>query len=239
MSMKSWLLNVIVGAVSVLSAAGSVAYNQLLAPQLNDKTVYLAARTVLPNTMISNSDLRAALVPTANVSPTAVLDPSKIIGKMAAQIVSQNTQITTSDLEDNPLVPSGDDIIVGINQSWISSVPNTLRRGDLVSVYVAPSHQSGPTASSLAPLPTNPILTNVPIEFVQNGSNQEVINSSSGTNTSSITPNWGDSRANGSSAPAFLELLISSNDWTTSLYPYIIAGDQLIFVATYSNKTTP
>ncbi|SFV03662.1 SAF domain-containing protein [Alicyclobacillus macrosporangiidus] len=243
--MKPWLKNTLAGATLLVGVGGTIVYNQYLSPIINDAPAYVATRNIEPNTVIQAGDIKAVHVPRAIVVPSAISDPNAIVGKMAAQTIVVNQQITPVDLETDPLVPQKGQYIVPIISQWIAAMPDSLRRGDKVTIYVrpAPSSTSGtsPTAppavsqhSTPAPTAPNnfmsqvsqePLLQDVPVEFVRNGSNQEVQNAPPVTLGGGVLAE----RQNGTANPSEMELLMTKTDWD-KLYAAVQANNQLVFV---------
>jgi hypothetical protein len=231
MKLKTWHKNAIAATFVVLCAGGSVVYDQLLAPKLKDATVYVATHPLAANHIITSADVRPILIDRSYVSPTAVTDEQQIIGKMAAQVIAQNQQITADQLESDPLVPGPGQYIAPIMPNWIAAVPDSLRRGDKVNIYAYPPHSPGgaptPTGSMVSNLVQSqmPILTDIRVEYVRNGSNQEVLNAPP------VTIGGGalGERENGTATPSKLELLVTQDQWN-QLYSTVKAGNQLVFV---------
>lgn len=213
-SQKTLVLNSLAGLVLVATVAGTIIYNNYLSPILHDKTVLVASKTLQTNQVLDATDFKSVMVPTSLLEPGVVTSASQVSGMMSAQVITANQQITQNDLEANTLTPKANQEITPISPNWIYSVPDSLRRGDTVDIYVYPKPQLGQTMqpSQLTKNATKgPLLKNVTVEYVHNNNNQEV------TNAPGPVDNGGplSLRENGTANPDLLELLLTPSQIVT------------------------
>lgn len=225
--------------VFVVGIGGTFAYVNVLRPELVDRTVLLATHTIQPNQVITRQDLIAQRVPT-DVLPTGYLTPSdSVIGDMAAQVIPTHQVLSSSAVEKSPLALTRQTIDVPIVSTWIAGVPDSLRRGNLTDIYLykqTPSSEvrakKSLSAGAMQHITTReqPLLTDIPVEFVRNGQNQEVTSNSRDTNSYGLA-----SRANGTAVPEELELAMTQQDFSKLLHR-LEEGYQLIFAYSSSER---
>ncbi|MCF8568150.1 SAF domain-containing protein [Alicyclobacillus tolerans] len=226
--MKIWLKNTLAGTVFALGIGGTIAYSTWLRPILNDEVVYIATTTIAPNAVIERGDWTKARI-SRNVVPVgAVVSPSTLVGQMASTTIPQHGIFTASNIEKDPLAITPNTQDFQLSRSWISVVPDSLRRGNEVYMYLLPSTTPA-TPHNITQAETGaPFLSNIPVEFVHNGSNQEVLNAN--------PPVSGDlgSRANGTAVPSDVELKLT-NSQVSEVISAIAQKDK--FILTYSIPT--
>lgn len=288
---QTWFRNTMAGLVVVLAGGGAVVYNQILAPKLNDQTVWFTTKTLYPNQPIDvHKDLKPVPMLRQNISQEDIVNLQQLKGFLAARQLAPNVPITKLDVEQSALVPTKGQRLLDVNPKWIAGAPTILRSGDHVDVYIVPkknpnglpsngvttpttqsesknskqststnattntttNNTSTNTTSSLNVTTTNsttslqpsgavtqgenvqPLISNVAVAFVQNNANNEVVNSNAKTKSplaSTASENPWLARANGSSDPSNLELLLNTEQFN-KLYAQILKGNQFLFVYT-------
>lgn len=147
----------------------------------------------------------------------------EVIGEDAAQVIVGNSMISTQMIDFDDLIPdeSKGEAIRPIMSEWILTAPGSLRRKDRIDIYaidrkviealdgqtsinkegdvvVVKDEEEGEVNLEYL----EPILTDVPVLYVKDNSNREV-----------ITQNEGNARLDGSSNVGDLELLLNEEDF--------------------------
>lgn len=225
--MKLWLKNTLAGTVFVFGIGGTIAYSNWLRPILNDQKVYIAKSTLAPNAVIGSNDWTATRIPRSDVPVGALTSPTSFVGKMARATIPQRGIFTDSNIENNPLAITTNTQVFELTSSWIADVPDSLRRGNEVYIYVLQNTTPATPTNIHQAETTAPLLSNVPVEFVHNGSNQEVLNVN--------PPSSGDlgTRANGTSVPSKVELKLTDSQ-VNQIMSAIASQEK--FILTYSTS---
>lgn len=88
---------------------------------------------------------------TDKVIDNAIVDPSKLDGLLAAHYIPKNTQLHPSYFVSPNLITNEKQKVVKIPNEWLLSVPNTLRRMDIIEFYpiraVSEGNKQLPTTS--------------------------------------------------------------------------------------------
>lgn len=226
--MNKWIKIGMAVAAIVVGDGGAILYNQYLSPKLTDESVFVAKAPISANSRIQAADLKQVLIPRNIVQPGSITNLMDAVNKLAAANIQTNQPITDALLETDALQPQKGQEIVALNSKWIAALPDTLRRGDHVTIYLY--HQNGNTpisntkAVQSVTKTTAAYLQNIPVEFVHNGSNQEITNQSTQhqPTTGTLT-----SRSNGSGDPAEVELLMSPQKYA-DLVSHVESGSQLV-----------
>ncbi|KPV42686.1 SAF domain-containing protein [Alicyclobacillus ferrooxydans] len=215
-----WVGNALAGISLVVFVGGAVVYEQYLSPILQDTTVWVAATNIPPNTLLTAHNVKTELVPRRILETGAITNPVFLRNKRSATLLAANQQLTAKDLETNALTPVGNEQIYPIPSSWIYAIGGGIRRGDSVSIYAYPknntpgtpsnsfstSKTTTQTATSSSQSVASVILSHVAVEYVRNGSNQEITNAS--PNALSSTNPYAQ-QENGNGTPTTVDLLLT------------------------------
>ncbi|MFD1674153.1 flagella basal body P-ring formation protein FlgA [Alicyclobacillus fodiniaquatilis] len=228
---KQWFKYGAATVVFLIGCGGTIAYTNWIRPVLNDQEVWFATKTLTPNAMIQASELTHGYMDKDHIPEGSVLDENQIVGKRASVTIPENGIITNSNLETDSLALTKGTQDFQVSSDWIASIEDTLRRGDHVDIYLLPSDQETMTTGSNgaghktaainAAMQSPPYLKNIPVEWVHNDSNQEVVN-----NSAQGTGDLG-SPENGTAVPSKLELKLTNNQ-VSELVTAIKAQNKLI-----------
>lgn len=98
--------------------------------------VVVAARDLQPREVIGADDLARKWVPPAAVDQLAIQNEAELIGKTLLSPVFMGEQIRRERITLPDLALAEDEVAVAIPTDLINAVGGTLRRGDLVDIYV-------------------------------------------------------------------------------------------------------
>jgi pilus assembly protein CpaB len=116
--------------------------NTVVEPQIENVTVYVAARTIPARTEITASDIKQTSMAKELLNSNAVTDPEEITGKYTLQSIIEGELIRSERLADEDsmyvsyMVPEGTRA-VSINVTEQTNVANLVRPGDFVDMVVS------------------------------------------------------------------------------------------------------
>lgn len=118
-----------------VAAAGVFWYVQKLSTA-NVVPVLVAARDLEPREVIGAKDLTRKWVPPAAVDQRAIQNEADLIGKTLLSPVYAGEQIRAERITLPDLALAEDEVALAISTDLVNAVGGTLRRGDLVDIYV-------------------------------------------------------------------------------------------------------
>lgn len=196
----TWKRPVIAVIATLVGAALVVTWDLYLHPKLTETTVVVAAQTIHTNTPITKSDLTTETILRTNEIPNQINDSYELIGKVATVEIGQGLPFASFMISQNDLIPNETHQTYIIPLSWIYAIPNTVRRGDHITLYLVPN----PQVPHFHVVNTKPFMVSVPVEYVLNSQGQEVTN----LNPSS-TANSAENRQNSTSTINEIEVLLT------------------------------
>lgn len=158
--------------------------------------VYIATRDILPNEKVTTSDLKIFSLERELRTDDMIFRPSDVVGKAATTKIPENSFVTYSALDEEVLWPTENHSFYPIPNEWILHIQGSVRRYDQVNVIAVPERSNDPTVQ--LPIISEPILQSVPVVFVKNNSNKEVLNEEGD-----------DNRLLGTSRPTQIELSLT------------------------------
>lgn len=157
---KTWIM-VISIIISLAGIVGLYYVNQHYAVQINTEQMPVAKRYIPAYTIITEEMIEYKITPKLAISDEAVLLDKDIVGKMTAIPIGQSEQFLYWKLDERGLFPKGDEEIFAIPMDYIISYPDTLKRGDTITIHV-----SGKPV---------PLLEDIRIAYARQSSNKEVV----------------------------------------------------------------
>lgn len=236
--------------IFVLIAGGIVSYDAFLKDKINTEEVVVVKQgvTVKESQTLDNSVLAIENRPKTQVPDDAITSAQidSIAGKTASVNVTGNSVLTKEQVDYDNLVPNKEDgeAIRPITADMLFATAGTLRRGDEVTIYALTENQWGEATHSdneQVVTDTNdlvaknePILKDVKVAYVRDGSNNEVQNatqtqSESSTDAVSQSEN-SDARLNGTSTVSELEVILKEDDFQKLMTQVTGQGKKLYIV---------
>lgn len=223
------------GIFTSLATAGFIfVYDSYIKDRIDSTEVVVvkAGEEILKSEQITEDKLTIERRPKEALISDVVLakDINKIIGEDAQQGIVGNSMISSKMVDFDHMVPDANkgESIRPINKNMIFAQPGSLRRKDVINIYLVKTdgstnlQENGPskvnssdttnaTDSSTAKtdsksIKTKPFLTGVRVVYVKDSGNKEVV-SSSDSNTQ-------DKRLNATSTISDLEVILNEDDFT-------------------------
>jgi hypothetical protein len=209
---KKWVLRVIAGICIVGFLGYIYFYETTLHGLLNTTKVVLAKETIPKNTRITQEHLYITDFPKKLVTPKTIINKDLLIGKRTGSVINQNDTFTLDKVDDARLRVSDEHRFFSIPSRWIESVPGSLRRLDLVDVWLIPTGNEGFKLSM-----DTPLLEKKVVAFIKNKQNKEVVGNENPSN-----------RLNAKSSPAVLELSLTNREFSL-MKEAVQKGFKLVF----------
>ncbi|MFE4524469.1 SAF domain-containing protein [Cytobacillus firmus] len=147
-------------------------YETKLHGMLNTSTVVFANKDFEPNEVIGEDDIYLGKYPNELLHEKVIVDPKEIVGQRATGFISVN-DIFTEKKVDSPLLRAKDgEKFFAIPNSWIETIPGSLRRLDMVDLWLVQTDKSRPESNQFSV--EKPILEGKVVAFIKNSSNTEV-----------------------------------------------------------------
>jgi hypothetical protein len=219
---KKWVLRTIAVMCIFVFLGYIYIYETALHGMLNTTKVVLAKENIPINTKITSDHLYIGDYPKKLVTTDTVVDKHLIIGKRSVSVIGQHDTFSMHKVDDVRLRATEDHRFFSIPSKWIESLPGSLRRLDLVDIWLIPSGDTdGDTESTVhikgALLTETPFLQKKVVAFIKNNQNTEVVGDKSPNN-----------RLNAESNPSVIELSLTNEEFSRMLEA-IQKGYKLVF----------
>jgi hypothetical protein len=234
---KKWILRAIAVICIVVFLGYIYVYETTLHGLLNTTKVVLAKDNIPINTKITKDHLYMGDYPKKLVTAETVVDKNLIIGKRTVSVIGQHDTFSLSKVDDARIRMTEDHRFFSIPSRWIESLPGSLRRLDLVDIWLIPSGSTGstlnikgesnttildqnevkePRARGELPMDT-PFLQQKVVAFIKNNQNTEVVGNQNPNN-----------RLNAESNPSVIELSLTNEEFSLLLVA-VQRGYKLVF----------
>lgn len=212
--MKKWLLRLL-GVFCLLLFFGYIyVYETHLHGQFNQSDVVIALGHIPQNAIIQEENLALTSYPNELITQDTIQDKHQLVGLRTTQPINKNDTFTIEKTEPHFLKKTDEHRYFSIPQSWIQSVPGSLRRMDEVDVWLTP-HQNHIELDFI--VQHEPYLQGIIVAFIKNSSNTEVVGA--------LEPS---DRLDAESRPALLELSLTNEQFKQLLRAHK-AGYSFIF----------
>lgn len=109
-------------------------YELFLHDKITSTEIVVPNRMIEANEIIKADDLTLKRYSNDLLSKTVIKDPSKVIGQRAVGTIEPNEFLTKNKVDSPKLTMSEDESLLSIPESWMESVPYTIRRLDSVDI---------------------------------------------------------------------------------------------------------
>lgn len=218
----------ILALIAVIVAIGlAIFWSMYLDEKVNTIKVY-RTNTELPKAApIDPNKLSLINLKVENVPDGAINNLEELQGKETVITMPRGTVLTKALFDDANLVLDKDQFYCPIQDGWIYALPGSLRRKDLVDIYIVPKaieNSSNNAINNIASTVSNvvyntePILTNITVGYAKDSSNQEVKPS-----------NDKEQRLDATGNASLLELVLNREQFNL-LKEQALNGNKFIFV---------
>lgn len=173
--MKNQKVLAIIAVVLFLLAIGYVVlYEFVLRERINREDVIVVTRNIEYNEIITAEDLTFVAIQRDRTTPDMIRDPNEILDKRAVSYIPQAAFLTESMLDSAELISEETERFVSIPNSWIESIPGSLRRLDDIDIWLV-DNRTGEEVTKRSFSTGTPFLTNKKVAYVKNARNAEVV----------------------------------------------------------------
>lgn len=228
------------------SVGGLVSYDVYLKDKINTEDVLVVAQgtTISESQTLNDKNIIVEGRPKTQIPEGAILakDAERVIGKNASVKISGNTVITEDQVDFKDVVPNKEDgeSIRPITSDMIFAVNETIRRGDNIDIYAMTEIEWGNLSRNnpdeiVSGNPNEvsnnePILTDVKVAYVRDGSNGEVRNADGSESDNEEANQESSGRLYGTNTVSELELILNEEDFQKLMSQVAGHGKKLYIV---------
>lgn len=147
---------------------------------------------------------------------------NELNGRIAEQFIPANGQIVVQTFSNNSVVLNEDQFIFKLPPTWVYTIPSSIRRGDLISIYeidgkIESRLSTGEEVMTVLTEGRKEAIFETTVVYVKDSTNREVMDTN------------GNERLDGSSQVSAIEIICTRED-TQVLEKSILNGKKLVVV---------
>lgn len=146
-------------------------YESFLRDLINKEEVVVATRDIEYNDIITEDDVTIQSIERDRVTNDMFRSLSQVVGQRAVSYIPQYGSITPKMIDSAELITGEDERFLSIPGRWIESIPGSLRRLDVIDIWLVNYDNEDSTVRFST---TEPFLTDKVVAYVKNARNNEV-----------------------------------------------------------------